>query len=521
MTTKITIEKVETSFKVFLFEDKTNKRILWLVAAAIVVQFAIFKYLYPFASYIHGDSFSYIKAAAQNLDINTYPIGYSRFLRLFNVFTKSDTALVAFQYLFIQASTLFLLFTIFYFYRPGKVTQYILLVFMALNPLFLHLANLVSSDCLFVGLSLTWFGLLLWITHEPSNKVIIWHTVILFIAFTVRYNAIVYPLITTLAFSISGLPLRKKITGVLAAILLCGLFVCFTSYRYKKLTGYWQFSPFTGWLMTNNAMYAFRYVEKTDRKPIPQKFQRLDSMVREYFDSTHRNYLRYPVEAYKASTAYMWSPGLTMFKYREQVFRKDTSTSEFKKWASMGPIYKEYGIYMIRSYPLHFARYYLWPNIMKYYAPPVEFLGEYNSGKDKVAKEAQMWFEYKSLNVYTRMKNKKVQILDFYPILSGILNLVMFFLLIFYCLLKGWENNIINKGIVLGSSMWLINAGFTISVSSAALRFQSFPVIFTTILVTMLVDWMIHLMRSMDEKVVSTVNIRGKNQEELISDAII
>ncbi|MBO9565799.1 MAG: hypothetical protein J7621_23685, partial [Niastella sp.] len=58
---------------------------------ALVIQFSIFKYLYPFASFIHGDSFSYLQAANENLSINTYMVGYSNFLRLFSVFTKSDT----------------------------------------------------------------------------------------------------------------------------------------------------------------------------------------------------------------------------------------------------------------------------------------------------------------------------------------------------------------------------------------------------------------------------------------------
>src|SRR5687768_1460921 len=107
----------EQSFKAFLFQYKRNKQILYLAAAAIVIQFAIFKYLYPFASYIHGDSFSYINAADNNLTINTYLIGYSKFLRLISIFAKPDIVLVSIQYLMIQCSALFLLFTIFYFYK--------------------------------------------------------------------------------------------------------------------------------------------------------------------------------------------------------------------------------------------------------------------------------------------------------------------------------------------------------------------------------------------------------------------
>ena len=490
---------ISCSFKEFVYEDKRNRLKLLIALCFIIIQFAIFKYLYPFASYIHGDSFVYLESAEKNLDINTYPIGYSRFLRLFSVFSSSDTVLVAFQYLSIQVSALFLLLTIFYFYTPGKVVQYVLLGFMVLNPLFLHLANLVSSDCLFAALSLTWFSLLLWLIHRPAIKTIIWHAVILFIAFTFRYNALIYPFIAVLAFVLSKLSLRKKIAGVSAGILLCGLFVCYTSYKYKQLTGYWQFSPFSGWLMANNAMYAYRYVDSAERKPVPQKFQVLDNMIREFFDST-RDVKRFPSEAAMASTVYMWTPDMSLMQYRNGLFKKakDTTASELKKWASMGPFYKKYGLYIIKKYPLHFARYFVLPNALKYYAPPVEFLENYNSGSATVTEQTKTWFGYKRLEVKTRMISGNVWILDFYPVLSGVINVLMFFGLLYYVLLKGWRYTpVFNKTVIMGGAVWLLNALFTIGASSAALRFQSFPVLLTTTFTLLLVDWMVELMKNM------------------------
>lgn len=491
MNEQIIIPKTTLPFKEFLFKDRQNRVIIYISVAAIIIQFSIFKYLYPYASYIHGDSFSYLDTAFYNLDINTYMVGYSRFLRLFSVFTSSDTVLVAFQYLFIQASVLFLLFTIFYFYKPARLTQFILLTFMVFNPLFLHLGNLVSSDCFFVTLSLTWFTLLLWIIHRPSTQIIIWQAIVLFIAFTVRYNALIYPFIAAIAFRFSPIALRRKLAGIGLGLLLCGLFVFYTSYKYKKLTGHWQYSPFSGWQLTNNAMYAYRYVDSAERKPVPKKFQAIDNMVRQYFDST-RDTKKFPVEAMQASTVYMWSPGLTMFKYRDSLFKKKDSTAgELKRWATMGPFYKAYGLHIIQKYPWHFIRYFVWPNANKYYAPPVEFLDTYNSGKNDVSDLAKHWFGYKSREIKTRMKDNKVQVLNFYPILSGIINVVMLCILLCYLLLRGWQSNPVAKmGILLGTTVWLLNAGFTIFASSAALRFQSFPILLTTIFVALLIDWL-------------------------------
>jgi len=496
----INIVSNEFSFKQFLFRERRNRFILYLAATAIIIQFGIFKYLYPYASYIHGDSFSYLDAAVANLDISTYPIGYSKFLRLFSVFNRTDYTLAAFQYLFIQCSSLYLLFTTFYFYKTGRIIQYILLGFMVFNPLFLHLGNLISSDCLFAGLSLIWFTLMLWIIHRPDTKIIVWHTIVLFIAFTVRYNALIYPFISLIAFALSRMPLRRKIIGLGAVIILCGSFVSFNMYKYKKLTGYWQYSPFAGWQFANNAMYAYRSVDSAYRQPVSQKYQALDNMIRRFYDKTKHHLSMYPSEKEQASTFYMWSPNMPLMQYRDSIFKvaKDTTASELKKWSSMGPFYKEYGIYIIRKYPLYFLANFVWPNSRKYYAPPVEFLESYNSSKTWVTHRTEKWFGYTSLTVKTRMKDSNTWVLDFYPFLTGIVNIVMLIGLLYYILLKGWQTNLIfNKAVIMGGAVWLLNAGFTIFASSAALRFQSFPILLTTTFVMLLVDWMLQLMRSM------------------------
>ena len=47
-----------------------------------------------------------------------------------------------------------------------------------------------------------------------------------------------------------------------------------------------------------------------------------------------------------------------------------------------------------------------------------------------------------------------------------------------------------NKGIILGSTVWLLNAAFTIGASSAALRFQSYPILLTSTFIIILIDWL-------------------------------
>jgi hypothetical protein len=518
MNDSIVLPSERLTFKAFLFQNRSNRRILWFAAAAIVIQFAIFKYLYPFANFIHGDSFKYLEAADNNSTIAIYPIGYSKFLRLVSIFAKPDIVLVSLQYLLIQLSALFLLFTIFYFYRVGKAMQLILLSFMVLNPLFLHLGNMVSSDGFFLTLSLTWFSLMVWLIHRPSNKIIFWHGMVLFIAFTVRYNALIYPFIALVAFWLSGLSLRKKITGIAFPLLLCGWFIGMTMYQYKKLTGYWQFSPFSGWQWANNAMYAYRYVDRADRKPVLPKYKVLDDRIRKFYDRT-RNLTMNPSEQEQASTFYMWSPGMPLMQYRDSLFKtKLGAPNEYKAWASMGPFYKEYGIYIIKKYPLYFIRYFAWPNSNKYYAAPIEFLQSYNTKRDDVTEQAKKWFGYQSTEIYTRMNSGETWVLNFYPILIGVINVVMFFGLLYYILLKGWQySKTFHKTLVIGSTVWLFNAGFTIFASSAALRYQSFPVVLTTAFTLLLVDWLIQLMKSMSKTNKEELNLRISEENITVS----
>ncbi|THU39494.1 hypothetical protein FAM09_13400 [Niastella caeni] len=329
-----------------------------------------------------------------------------------------------------------------------------------------------------------------------------------------RYNALIYPLIAGLAFCLSNLSVRNKIAGLGLGLVLCGLFAGFTMWRYKKLTDYWQYSPFSGWQFANNAMYAYRYVDSAEWKPVPQKYQALDNMIRD-FNARTRHLLMDPKEKEQTSTFYMWSRGMPLMDYRDSLFKNTkyaSSDFEFKKWASMGPLYKDYGIYIIRQYPFHFLRHFVWPNSHKYYAPPVEFLDEYNSGKKHVNDQAKTWFGYKSTKIKTRMLDNNVWILDFYPILSGIINGVMLFGLLYYLLLKGWQHNTtFNKTLILAGAVWLINAGFTIFASSAALRFQSFPIILTTTFALLLVDWMAQLMRTMKQE---------QNKQEAINEQL-
>lgn len=475
----------------YIFSDDLNKWFVWIGIPAVIIQLIAFKILYPFAGFINGDSYSYLLSAYHNYNIDTYPIGYSRFLRLFSVFSKWDTALVSFQYLLLICSLFYFIFSIFYFFKPTKWTRSILFCVTLFNPVFLYLANYVSSDALFLSISLIWFTQLLWILYRPTGMLIISNAVVLFIAFIVRYNALFYPILSIIALMLTNYRVVIKIAGVGLSILLIAAFIQFTSYQYYKISGIRQFSPFTGWQIANNALYGYRSVDSLHKKDVPIKFRKLDRMVRTYFDTSHRELQRNPQELIDASTVYMWDPNSPLQIYKRGLSVKDT-TSELQKWATAAPLLSEYGYFLIRSYPNEYLKHYLLPNILKYYAPPVEFLETYSTGIDTVHFIAQAWFGYESNKLTTRFKDFKVNIFKYSPILVGVFNVVFFFGVLSFLILRGYRYNYnLRLGLLLAVSLWILNLAFSVFASPIALRFQLFPIIVSFTFSLLLVEFMV------------------------------
>jgi protoporphyrinogen oxidase len=475
----------------YVFNNPANKWFIRLAIPIIFLQFIIFKLLYPFAGFINGDSYVYLETAYHNFYINTYPIGYSKFLRLISVFTHSDTVVVAIQYFLLQATTLSLIFTLFYFYSPVKLTKILLFGVMLVNPVYLYLANYISSDAFFLSLSLTWFTLLIWIMNRPSIWMIIVNSFVLFMAFSVRYNALFYPVISVVALLLTRRKVLMNIFGFCISILLIVVFMWSTTNKYAEISGHRQFTPFTGWQMANNALYAYRYVDSAHRKDVPLKLRQLDKIVRNYFDSS-RDIRTHPSEALIASTVYMWAPNSPLSIYMDGKFKKDSTATPLKRWSTVAPIMNEYGSFLMKTYPNEFIKFYLIPNAMKYYAPPVEFLNQYSTGVDSVNETAKVWFGYKSNKIKCYFKDFRVTVLDFYPILTGTMNVVLVFSLISFIILRGYKRfPELKKGLILLASLWAVNFGFSVFASPIALRFQLFPILISLSFTFLLLEFLI------------------------------
>jgi hypothetical protein len=276
------------SFKAWLWQDRENKLLFGFTLLVMMLSFAWLKYVYPYPNFITPDSYNFLESAADNDLINMWPIGYSKFLRLTSVFTRSHQALVLFQYMLLIAAVLYFLFTLRYFVAPGKWLFRIVLAISITNPLLPHIANFVTGDALFASLSLVWFTQLWWILRQPTKIVLTVHAFVSLGAFTIRLSAVYYPFISMLIIFISHISASKLKFGIGAIVILFLVLIGRTQYEYNIRTNTIQYAAFAKWQLATNAIISYAYVDSIPTKQAPLPFKELHGIVNQYLDSLRR-----------------------------------------------------------------------------------------------------------------------------------------------------------------------------------------------------------------------------------------
>jgi hypothetical protein len=464
------------SFGQYIWRVSVNRKYLFWGLGLIIVQFIIFKILYPFPDFI-SDSYSYIFAASTNLDVNIWPIGYSKFLYAFHQLTHSDTALVAFQYFFLELSALYFFFTFLYFYQPFRKTSIILFVFLFLNPIFLYFANLVNSDALFAALSLLWLAELLWIMHRPNLYHFIIQAILLFLCFTIRNNAYYYPLIAALAFILSRQKTRLKLIGIALPFLFIVPFIIHTRNVSYKMTSSYQFSLFTGWQLANNALYAYPYIHVDSTKLPSIQARELNRLSGQFYKSTKPAFRDY-LSGYEGNFFIrdLQSP---LRQYFENHYGFTDEYDNVIAWGKASTIYSEYGVSLIKQNPFAYLKGFVLLNVKNYFVPPLNNLEVYNQGDEVIRSSAQDWFDYKTPDVTAISKTAQKYVLYIFPFLFLFANLYLFGGLFFLAFRKQIfrENSEQLRLIALSAALILINMGFSVFSTINIFRYQLVPMI--------------------------------------------
>jgi len=461
-------------FVISIFKETRSLRYLTIAFISMILQIIIFKVLYPYADFC-SDSYSYIYAAATHQGVSIWPIGYAKFLGLFHLITSSDTALVVFQYLFVQLSAAYFFFTILYFYKPTDLICTIIFIFLFFNPLILYVSNYVSSDALFLGLSLIWLTQLIRMINSPRPYQVFTHALIIAIAFTVRYNAMYYPFITVIALLLSKHKWLFKIVGIVLPLLLIAIFVDYTRNRAYELTGAKQFSVFGGWQMANNALYMYPHIQV--QEPVPAACQPFHEVVKHYFKIAPEELKEVSPKQGAFYIKFSHAP-LKQYLAENFDYKKDT-TDGVAAWGSVAPVYGEYGSFLIKQHPIAFAQYFLWPNSFNYILPPLEKLEVYNLGDEHVSSIAKYWFHYPHSKVKAISFTAQGRLLFLFPTIFMAINIVLIGGIIWWLFEKGLKKSDLHfiYAVILVSALLLINAAFGILASPIVFRYQVFPMI--------------------------------------------
>ena len=442
----------------------------------MVVEWIVFKSCYPFADFF-TDSYSYIEAAAQHDAIGYRPIGYSLFLRLVHAVWGSDTFLVTLQYILVQGACLGLFLTLVRQCSLSTRTSVILLAFLLLNPTIPYLCNYVSSDALFVGLSLIWLTVLMGVARTPSWWRLALQVSLLFIIFNLRYVALYYPAVASLSF----LLLRKKasavfkLTGIVCSIgvvLFCTGWIKHITY---KRTGADVFSAFSGWQIANNALHMYPFLPvDTVGLPSPES-QELAMVVRSFFARTGPALLK---RGSVPTTEYMWVRSSPLHFYMS-LLRGRQRTTYFNAWNRVGPVFTQYGYFLVRRHPLAYIRYYGWNSAKSFFVSPLDVFAVYNEGHPTVDQVAATWFHYRDTRVRAWSFTAQAELMAPWPWIVLYLNIAFVITVVVFLSSRGRRERhpVFTGSLELTAAYLLSNALFCIAASPSVFRYQILPMI--------------------------------------------
>jgi len=452
-----------------------NSIYIWIVLAVSVVQFILFKLLYPFPDFI-SDSYSYITAELLNLNVNLWPIGYSRYLSLIHAISHSDTFLVFTQYFLIQCSLLYLFYTTIGVYKFSRISRNVFFIGLFLNPIFIYLSNCVLSDALFSAISIVWFTQLVKTIRQPHFYQVLTTVILVGVLFTIRYTAVYYPLVAAVAFLLSKHNVKAKMLGIAGPYVIIIPFVLYTEKETKAITGTAEFSVFGGWQIANNALYMYDHI-KLDPSSLPNGTEEIDGLVRRYFKVVPPEYRE--LEPYPG-TFFIKMSNAPLKVYMHAKFTGEDNTGGLLSWGTVSPIYSKYGIYLIKTYPIEFVRYYLWLNAKNYFIPHLEKFGRYNLDMDSVWWPAVTWFQYNSPAVRVVDRDLQKKIFAPYPVFFLMFNVLFLGCIIIFIYTGTFRRSspFVVRSVSLAMIFLILNFAFSIFATPVVLRYQIVPMIF-------------------------------------------
>lgn len=421
VTMQQTVTVGPVTFRQFVFGE--HRKMLTFAIPGMILLFTLYKIIYPYPD-MYFDSWHYILLARNSQFMTVWPIGYSLFLRTLHFITPNPLLLVIVQYLLLQVCSFYLLFTLFYAFHPPQWVRITLVAFLAVNPLYLYLANLVSSDILFTALSLLWFTILIRMLLDAKYWHVLLQGPLLAYLFMIRYQAAWYPLLMLLVLWLSEVTWLWKIISAGIAFFLIGWIVQTTKRSNERAYGIHQFSAQSGWILANNAMYMYPHIAHDSTFFKGDTLQHIDNRVQRILAAQglfRKNYT--PVDGPK----FMIGDGVMWYYLLEEI-GKNPGKNEFWVYNHYGPHWQQYGWQLIKAHPVQYTRYFLLPNTLGYLCPMLEQFDTYYMGWTELPPYVQEWFRLKETKVYTRWTRGSFYSLWLFQPLFALINVCLLFM---------------------------------------------------------------------------------------------
>jgi hypothetical protein len=338
------------------------KEFFFFTALSILI-FLLLRWCYP-SAYVSSDSYGYVAAASMDFYSGYRPMGYAWFLQLSHFIFPGLGTVMFLQYFLHIFAMLYFLFTLRRFFPPALPWVFRIFGAIALfNIPLLFLTQWLLSDSLNASFTFISFAALLRIVEKPLH----WNSLLvlliaLLLAIETRFASLaLFPLCVIV------LVVKCRLRDVLLPLVLLAavLDVAWLHNRHENEKYYREavFSSFGGWAKANNASILLPHV-KVNTEGWSDSARIAYTTIRSFDDSCF-------TEEKIFSTDFMWNPkgpGKAMIMSRMN--DKRALVNYVYLWVHTGVVYDEYGSNIIRQHPLPFARYFLWPNTKRLFAPP-------------------------------------------------------------------------------------------------------------------------------------------------------
>jgi len=479
-------------FRDFVFRQ--HLQLLLYSVGLLALHYILLRIFYPHTIVI-GDGHHYIRVAMNNIEISGWPIGYSKLLEGIHLFTKDDWAIGLLQYIVLEGAVIYFYFTLRYLLRPGKWVSGCILFFLLFNPFVLFISNYVLSDGLFAAFTVLWFTATLRYTYNARPLHMYLMVIFFFLAYTMRYYAMFYPLISVPLIVISRTRWWVKLTGVALGVFLLLGFRAYTISLFQRSIGQRTFSPLSGWRLAGNALIMYRH--------LPAEVRAADVPPPE-LSALHQLVLRDlavmpPPEIVSdrlLTNYFTFQPSSPLSQYCNVFFGDFVTTEEVRRWTSVGQLYKDYGLYLIRQHPIEYGRYYVLQGIDWYFHPRVDITNIFPEGGVPILEETKKWFHYPGN--WASCSNGRFYSITYFPVVVTMLN-GLFLLAIAGYFFSGCFRTagpVYNKVVILAVVFWIADFLFIILTTPYLLRYAISGMIFNTAFVPLLLERLYYRQRS-------------------------